>query len=158
MSQHVEGESGALESAFEQPVERPPEPPVSRSAYILLVDDDQGIRQIVHDLLDDEGYTIITARNGAEALTQAPESPPALILLDSTLPSEHPGDVATMLRGRAGWDKTPVVLFTATERKNAVAVARELGAAEIIAKPFDLEEMLAVVERYLPPTQPRVSG
>lgn len=160
MSQHGDGEqSGDGEQRMPDPVFEPPvEQPPGRSDYVLLVDDDLGIRQIVHDLLDEEGYTITVARTGAEALAQTPEWPPALVLLDSTLPSEHPHEVAAMLRQRAGWEMVPFVLFTATEPDQAAAMAREVGADAVIAKPFDLDVMLAAVARYLAPSHPPASG
>ena len=151
MSQPVDREQGALGPAFEQPMEQPEEQPPARSAYILLVDDDPEIRTIVRELMGQEGYAITVARTGAEALASAPARPPALVLLDSTLPGEHPREVAAMLRQRAGWEAAPIVLFTAIERRQATAMARAVGADAVIAKPFELDEMLALVERYLKP-------
>lgn len=158
MSQPVDREQGTPEPVFEQPVKQPNEQPPGRSGYILLVDDNQEIRQIVRDLLDDEGYAITVARTGAEAAVQAPEWPPALVLLDSTLPSEHPREVAAMLRHRAGWAATPFVLFTAAEPGRATAMAREVGADAVIAKPFEVDSLLALVGRYLVPSQPSANG
>jgi DNA-binding response OmpR family regulator len=127
----------------------------ARGQYILLIDDEDTILDVLVTLLhDEEGYVVFAARSGAEALRIAPESAPAFVLLDVTLHGENAEEVVQALRARPGWNAVTLVICSAIPRLHEVA--RELGAQEQLAKPFDLDELLAVVERYGPPP-PRAS-
>jgi DNA-binding response OmpR family regulator len=127
---------------------------VPASAYVLVVDDDPGIGGMMHDLLSEEGYAFTIARTGAEALARAPDMPPALILLDRSLLNEPTRDVAAALRARAGWGAVPLALFTGGDKDEVADLAQELGADAVVAKPFNVVDLLAVLERYLAPSRP----
>lgn len=146
-------EPGAQGPTLDLPTERPAEKPVPSAAYILVVDDDHAIRGVLEDLLDEEHCPSLIASSGAEALARAPAAPPALILLDRSLPGEPVGEVAAALRARAGWSEVPLALFTGVEHQVATGLARELGAVEVIEKPFNVVDLLAVLERYRAPSQ-----
>ena len=113
---------------------------------LLVVEDDRLVRQFVVDLLRDEGYAVVEASDGAEAVAILEAWPPrdiCLILLDMGLPRvdgtgvlEHPAD-----RGRT----VPVVAMSAGYL--TLERARRAGAAEVLAKPFDVERFLEVVAR-----------
>jgi CheY-like chemotaxis protein len=111
---------------------------------ILVVDDDPAILRTVVDILMDEGYAVVTAANGAEALAALDSSEPASILLDMRMPVMDGWQFARELRalGRA----IPIIVMTAAQ--DARQWAREIGAAGCVAKPFDMLELLAVVERH----------
>jgi CheY-like chemotaxis protein len=115
----------------------------------LVVDDDQTIRRTIADFLQLVGYPVLTAANGAEAVQLVAECHPRLLLLDMRMPILDGWAVARALR--ATGSAPPIVVMTAA--RDARQWADELGAEGVVAKPFDLDELLAVVERLygLPP-------
>jgi CheY-like chemotaxis protein len=115
--------------------------------YVLVVDDDPTLLSVVSDTLDLEGYAVETATNGAEALTAAEREQPALVLLDMKMPVLD-GWGFVREAGARGL-QLPVVVMTA-----ALGVGPAASAAEaVLPKPFDLEDLLAIVERYTTPSQ-----
>ena len=110
---------------------------------ILVVDDDPTILAAVSETLDLEGYSVMTAVNGAEALLAMERTPPALVLLDMRMPVLDGWGFMRAVRSR-GLD-LPVVVMTATA--DARRWAAEIGAQGVLAKPFDLDELIAAVQR-----------
>ena len=115
----------------------------SASAPILVVDDDLSILATIREVLELEGHAVEVARNGAEALDSISRSWPSLVLLDMRMPVLDGWGFAQQLRARGV--TIPVVVMTAAH--NARAWAEEIGADAYLAKPFDLIELLTVVER-----------
>ena len=116
-------------------------------ARVLVVDDDEAILEFVGEALADEGYEVLTALNGEEALALAVggNSPPDLILLDMRMPVMDGWDFARAYRDAPG-PHAPIVLITAA--RDAATTAQEIGAADYLAKPFSLQKLLDLVERY----------
>ncbi len=112
-------------------------------APILVVDDDESIRTTVSDVLDLEGYQVITASNGAEALWQVEQTAPAVVLLDMRMPVMDGWAFAQEIAARG----MTVRILVMTAADNARAWAEEIGADGYVAKPFDLNELIAAVER-----------
>lgn len=110
---------------------------------ILVVDDDASIRQTVREILDLEGYKVETAADGREALLVVERRAPSLVLLDMRMPEMDGWGFARALMERG--IRLPIVVMTAAE--NARSWADEIGAQAYVAKPFELEELLATVER-----------
>ena len=113
-------------------------------APILVVDDDPSIVSTVSEILDFEGYPVQTATNGVEALRAIERTEPSLILLDMRMPVMDGWGFASALRERGV--SLPIIVMTAAE--NAERWAHEIEAAGYVAKPFDLLDLIAVVERY----------
>lgn len=113
---------------------------------ILVVDDDAAIRASISEILKMEGYPVITAPDGAAALRQIEEASPALMLLDMRMPGLNGWDVASALQQRG--ITVPILVMTAAQ--DARRWAEEIGAGSYLAKPFDLDDLLAAVERLLP--------
>lgn len=114
---------------------------------ILVVDDDDSIRQIVRLCLSEEGYSVEEAANGEVALAVLGEFEPELILLDLRMPVMDGWDFARRYRARPG-PHAPIVAFVAA--LNAAAESAGLEAVAILSKPFDLEELLTAVRNQLP--------
>ena len=112
-------------------------------APILVVDDDESIRQTVSEILEVEGYRVAAAANGEEALARVEQSKPALVLLDMRMPVLDGWGFARVLRERG--IRLPILVMTAAQ--NARSWAEEIGADGYVAKPFDLDELLSKVER-----------
>ncbi|HEV7214393.1 MAG TPA: response regulator transcription factor [Chloroflexota bacterium] len=116
------------------------------SHSVLVVDDDDGIRDALQALLEDEGYDVRSAGNGIEALAVCGEGLPALIVLDLMMPKM---DGATfMLALRRGHSAIPPVLVLSASQR-APQQVQEMGAEAYMAKPYDLDELLSIVERLV---------
>jgi CheY-like chemotaxis protein len=114
---------------------------------ILVVDDDESIRQIVRLCLSDEGYRVTEAANGEAALAVLAEFQPELILLDLRMPVMDGWEFARRYRLLPG-PHAPIVAFVAA--LNAVQECADLDTAAILSKPFDLDELLVAVRTQLP--------
>jgi CheY-like chemotaxis protein len=112
---------------------------------VLVVDDDPDLVEVILLVLRGAGYAARSAANGKQALEAVKARKPALILLDMLMPVMDGWQFARELR--AGWgQEVPVVAVTAAE--HAQARSDEIGAAEVLPKPFDLDELLRVVARH----------
>ncbi|HKW78759.1 MAG TPA: response regulator [Candidatus Limnocylindria bacterium] len=111
---------------------------------VLVVDDDHSILDTVSSILSSEGYQVMSAAGGEEALTLMKNWHPTLVLLDMRMPIMDGWAVARAMR-EAG-SRVPIVVMTAAE--NARRWADEIGAAGHLAKPFALDDLLSVVERH----------
>jgi CheY-like chemotaxis protein len=111
---------------------------------VLVVDDDTSILDTVSSILAGEGYDVVSASSGQEALDAVTRKRPLLILLDMRMPVMDGWAVARALRGQG--ISVPIIVMTAAE--SAQRWADEVGAEGYLAKPFGLDELLATVERY----------
>jgi CheY-like chemotaxis protein len=117
------------------------------TTIILVVDDEAPIQELVATLLEDQGYRVLTARNGAEALDLVLAERPALVLTDLMMPVMDGIDLSRRLKEDALTHDVPIVLISAAGRAEA---ARSVADA-FLAKPFDVETLLDVVRRYAGP-------
>ncbi len=111
---------------------------------VLVVDDDTSILDTVSSILSGEGYDVMSAASGQEALAAVSRKQPVLILLDMRMPVMDGWAVARALREQGS--RVPIVVMTAAE--SAKRWADEVGAEGYLAKPFGLDELLATVERF----------
>lgn len=121
-------------------------PDRNRSAPVLVVDDDPAILSAVADVLRLEGYRVETAANGQQALTLLEDTSPALVLLDMRMPVLDGWAFARAARER-GHEPTTIVMTAAQDAKSW---AGEIGATGFLAKPFQIDELIAVVEEHWP--------
>ncbi len=124
---------------------------MSQTGDILVVDDEVNIVGLVVDLLHDEGYTVRSALNGAEALRVIAEQKPALILMDMYMPQMTGMMLLEHLHSQGIFD-IPVILMTASPRTAEKFSAN--ATVDYLAKPFDIEELLSCVSRYILPPNP----
>lgn len=116
---------------------------------ILVVEDSPTAQKVINMLLAREGYTIIPASNGGEALQKAEEHNPELVLLDVMLPDTTGYDVLEKLRKNENLKKTPVVMLTG--KKGAMDRARGIaaGTSDYLTKPFNPEKLTSTIKRYV---------
>jgi CheY-like chemotaxis protein len=119
------------------------------SETILIVDDDHGLRATLSAVLEDEGYTVVTAFDGRDALEKIEAAPPALMLLDIGMPRMDGYELVEELERRGLRTRIPVLVVTADGR--AEEKARRVGAQGWVAKPFTIEGLTAQVSRALAP-------
>ncbi len=113
---------------------------------ILVIEDDAGIRETLHDYLRFEGFRVELARDGAEGQERIAASRPDLILVDLIMPGMGGGQFLAWLRADATHGSIPAVLMTGTR---AVGEAGRAADA-VLQKPFELDELLALVRRLGP--------
>jgi CheY-like chemotaxis protein len=114
---------------------------------VLVVDDDTSILDTVTSILSGEGYDVVSAASGQEALDAVALKQPLLILLDMRMPIMDGWAVARALRAQG--NSVPIIVMTAAE--SAKRWADEVGAEGYLAKPFGLDELLTIVERFRGP-------
>jgi two-component system chemotaxis response regulator CheY len=112
---------------------------------VLVVDDEFAVREVVAMALDGEGYEVVTAPNGADALELARRSHPAMVLLDMRMPIMNGWQFARAYRETPG-PHAPIVVMTAAQDPSAWA--RDIDADDFLSKPFDIDELYRVVLQY----------
>jgi CheY-like chemotaxis protein len=115
---------------------------------VLVVDDEADIRLVLRELLGDEGYAVVEATYGREALAylQAAHPAPCLILLDLMMPVMSGWEFLRARQGNPLVAAIPVVLLSAYRALAVTAVA--LGAQEVLAKLIDMDRLVATVQQY----------
>jgi DNA-binding response OmpR family regulator len=114
---------------------------------VLVVDDDPSILDTVTSILTSEGFQVMAASGGAQALSLLQSWHPTLVLLDMRMPIMDGWAVARAMRESGS--KVPIIVMTAAE--SAKRWADEIGAAGHLAKPFGLDELLECVEEHTGP-------
>ena len=113
---------------------------------ILIVEDEDTVREVVSEGLESEGYEVLLADNGLDGLRQAREEDPDLILLDLMLPEMDGLSVCRTLRRNSD---VPIIMLTARGAEMDKIVGLETGADDYVVKPFSLGELLARIRSLL---------
>lgn len=117
---------------------------------ILLADDEEALRILVHTTLEDPGYEIVEACDGTSALAMALELEPDLAVLDWMMPGLTGVEVAASLRAHAHTKEMPIILLTAKGQADDKETGRKVGVNSYLVKPFSPLELMAEVSRLLP--------
>jgi len=118
-------------------------------ATILVVEDDEDITGLLKFNLKNQGYKVITAEEGYQALKIARESKPDLILLDLMLPGIEGYEVCRTLRTYEGFEHIPIIMLTAKSEELDIVLGLELGADDYVTKPFSVRELLSRIKAHL---------
>jgi DNA-binding response OmpR family regulator len=113
---------------------------------ILVVDDASSVRTLLQDYLTQQGFRVVTAANGQEAIYEARRSNPDAILLDIMMPKM---DGFEFLRQYRKEKQTPVIVITAKEEETDAVLGLELGADDYVIKPFRMRELTSRVRAVL---------
>jgi CheY-like chemotaxis protein len=119
---------------------------------VLVVDDEALIRGLVSIALEDEGYHVATAGDGLDALEKARSEQPDVIVLDLMMPHMNGWEFIHAIRADPALSQTPTIVVSAA---HGGAEAEELGVQQFIAKPFDIDVLVAAVGNIL--SQPALS-
>jgi CheY-like chemotaxis protein len=132
----------------------------SRSAGILLVEDDRDVRDAIAEVLEEEGYQVARARTGVDALEQLGKSHrlPAAIVLDLMMPVMDGWEFWSLQQSHYEWASIPVVVISADT--NAKDKSSALRPVACLRKPLDIDELLAILTRVTsaPDGTTRTSG
>lgn len=118
---------------------------------ILVVDDEPDLLVLLEEHLSQEGYDVITASTGMQAIAKAREEYPDVILLDVMMPGVSGFDVCNILQDFPETASIPVIFLTAVAETRRKVMGLNLGADDYITKPFDLHELAARVQAALRP-------
>ncbi|MCE1254901.1 MAG: response regulator transcription factor [Anaerolineae bacterium] len=116
------------------------------SNVILVVDDKSSVRQLLGEYLTKQGYKVVTADNGQDALYVARHELPDLILLDIMMPKM---DGYQFLRQFRQERRTPIIIITAREEETDAVLGLELGADDYVIKPFRMRELVARIRAVI---------
>ena len=117
---------------------------------ILIVDDEPTLRETLAEALDADGFRVLTAADGREALSRFREHQPDLVVLDLMLPELSGIEVCRIIRAESG---VPIVMLTAKSSEIDKVVGLELGADDYVTKPFSLRELTARIRALLRRTE-----
>ena len=116
---------------------------------ILIVDDEQDIVESLKFVLESSDYSCYTAFNGEDGLKLAKELIPDLIILDVMMPKINGYKISRLLKYDSKYKNIPILMITARSQEEDKLIGEESGADEYITKPFDLDNVLKTVDKYL---------
>jgi DNA-binding response OmpR family regulator len=114
---------------------------------ILICDDDPVILRLLQVNLEIEGYDVVSAHHGEEAVRLAVDEQPSLIILDIMMPRMDGYQAAHALRSNSETKNIPLVFLSAKAQQADIDKGRTFGVTEYLTKPFDPTELLAVIDR-----------
>ena len=120
------------------------------SKRILVVEDHEDNRRIMHDLLTSSGYGVIEAVTGIEGVTAAETHRPDLILMDIQLPGIDGYEATRQIKANPNLQKVPIIVVTSYALSGDDVKAFEAGCDAYVAKPFSPRDLLAKIREYVP--------
>lgn len=112
---------------------------------VLVVDDEESVRQMLKDILEDDGHRVILAENGKDALVNIETKHPDAVLLDIRMPEMDGLAVLDIIRGKG--NNVPIILMTAFGTTDMAIQAMQMGAYDYVIKPFNIDELILTVKK-----------
>ena len=126
------------------------DPRVEASSKIIVVEDDNIVSTMLKHLLERRGFEIEIASDGRRASEIVEnDTPPALVILDVMLPFVDGFELIRRIRSKETWSDVPIVMLTAKTRESDIVRALEAGADDYVSKPFQPQELIARVKRFV---------
>lgn len=122
----------------------------SKKKHIMVVDDEPAWLKAVGKLLRGAGYQVKEASSVQDALTKLAKYKPDLIISDLRMPDMNGFDLLERVKQLPKISSTPVLFLSAIDDFHARKIAKELGAVGCIPKPYEKEEVVSTLEKYLP--------
>jgi CheY-like chemotaxis protein len=119
---------------------------VKKSGTIMVADDDPAIVDALQLLLEDEGYTVMATVDG-ETVPHMDKSYPDLLLLDIWMSGINGGDICKQLKQQVRTRNIPIILISAN--RDTEAIARASGADDFLLKPFDIDDLLRKIDKFV---------
>ena len=120
-----------------------------RSMTVLVVEDDEDLREVLYAEFELDGLTVLTATNGSEAVTIARQLKPDLILMDVMMPVMNGYDAIKIIRKTAEIEHVPIITLTAKAMKEDYQKAIDCGANDFISKPVDIDRLISLLKIWL---------
>jgi twitching motility two-component system response regulator PilG len=118
----------------------------------MVVDDSQTIRRSAETLLSREGYSVITAEDGYEALSKIADHHPEIIFVDIMMPRLDGYQVCALIKANPKFSKTPVIMLSSRDGLFDRARGRIVGSDQYLTKPFTKDELVNAVQAYVKKT------
>ncbi len=122
---------------------------MTKSANILVIEDEDDIRKLIEYYLKTEGYTVVTADNGEAGLEKVRQEKPDLLVLDLMLPGLDGRDICRILKADSRTLDLPIVMLTARSSDDDIVEGLEIGADDYITKPFSPKVLIARIRKIL---------
>jgi chemosensory pili system protein ChpA (sensor histidine kinase/response regulator) len=119
------------------------------ASVVMVVDDSLTVRRVTQRLLERNGYQVMLAKDGVDALRQLQDQQPDIMLVDIEMPRMDGYDLTRNVRGNAATRKLPVIIITSRTAEKHRSMALEIGVNEYLGKPYQEDELLSLVRRYL---------
>ena len=119
------------------------------SKKILIADDETDIVETLQFMLEVEGFECLTAYNGEDALNLAKREMPDLLILDVMMPKINGYKVCRLLKFDAKYKNIPILMVTARSQEEDKMIGVETGPDEYITKPFEINDVVEKVKKYL---------
>jgi len=115
----------------------------------MVVDDSLTVRKITGRLLERQGFLVVTARDGVEAMEKLQETLPDVMLVDIEMPRMDGFDLTRNVRGDARLKRIPIIMITSRTADKHQNYAREIGVNTFLGKPYQEERLLAEINGFL---------
>ena len=125
---------------------------------ILIVDDERDIRELISDILKDEGFTTRLAGNSDEAMAQISGEQPALLILDIWLKDSNMDGIDILKTVKRDYPDVPVVIISGHGNIEIAVAAIKQGAYDFIEKPFNIDQLLVVIRRGMETSRLRLEN
>lgn len=116
---------------------------------VLIADDESDIVETLQFMLESEGFEVLTAYDGEEALKLARTAFPDIILLDVMMPKINGYKVSRLLKFDKKFQNIPILMITARSQEEDKLIGEETGADEYITKPFEITQVIDLINMYL---------
>lgn len=117
------------------------------SKLILIADDDKGIVEVTKIVLEEAGFKTVVAQDSDSVHELIKTSKPSLLLLDIWLAGENGATLAKQLKKDTATKKLPIIMISANN--NVEQMAKDSGADDFVAKPFDIDYLVTVIKKYI---------
>lgn len=141
-------QSGAGTTVIETNLNREDDVVTGRTCRVMVVDDSKTIRRTAETLLRKEGFEVVTAVDGFEALGKIVDYQPDIVFLDIMMPRLDGYQTCALIKHHHAFKNTPVVMLSSRDGLFDRARGRVVGSDRYITKPFTKEELLAVIAQY----------
>ncbi|MCU0803962.1 MAG: Hpt domain-containing protein [Burkholderiales bacterium] len=138
------------------PVAPQPAEPEAGPPTVMIVDDSLTVRKITGRLLAREGYNVLAAKDGVDAMEQLQEHIPDVMLVDIEMPRMDGFDLARNVRGDRRLRKIPIIMITSRTAEKHRTVAKEIGVDVFLGKPYQEEELIAHIANFVKAKQEEV--
>ncbi|WP_322865887.1 sigma-54-dependent transcriptional regulator [Aquicoccus sp. G2-2] len=116
---------------------------------ILIVDDERDIRELISDILEDEGYATRLAGNSDDAMSAIADEPPALLILDIWLKDSQMDGIDILKAAKRDYPNVPIIIISGHGNIEIAVAAIKQGAYDFIEKPFNIDQLLVVIRRAM---------
>ena len=122
----------------------------SNGVKVMVVDDSKTIRRTAETLLKKEGFEVVTATDGFDALAKIADTKPAIIFVDIMMPRLDGYQTCALIKNNSEFKATPVVMLSSKDGLFDKAKGRIVGSDQYLTKPFSRDELLGAIRKFVP--------